>query len=54
MIGVGNFIDRFGQKKMMLIAATVLALAAFFNSFVQNMLMLAIGFSSSAFSYRAA
>lgn len=44
MIGVGNFIDRFGQKKMMLIAAIVLALAAFFNSFVQNMFMLAIGF----------
>ena len=44
MIGVGNFIDRFGQKKMMLIAAIVLALATFFNSFVQNMFMLAIGF----------
>ncbi|OZT78275.1 MFS transporter [Salinicoccus roseus] len=44
MIGVGNFIDRFGQKKMMIIAAIVLALATFFNSFVQNMFMLAIGF----------
>ncbi|MCG7333559.1 MFS transporter [Salinicoccus roseus] len=44
MIGVGNFIDRFGQKKMMLIAGIVLALATFFNSFVQNMFMLAIGF----------
>ncbi|MEZ2457333.1 MFS transporter [Salinicoccus roseus] len=44
IIGVGNFIDRFGQKKMMIIAAIVLALATFFNSFVQNMFMLAIGF----------
>ncbi|TVT28097.1 MFS transporter [Salinicoccus cyprini] len=44
MIAVGNFIDRFGQKKMMIIAAFFLALACFLNSAVTSTFMLAIGF----------
>lgn len=44
MMFVGRFIDRFGQRFMMVTVGTVFALACFFNSMVTNMFMLAIGF----------
>ncbi|WP_343032885.1 MFS transporter [Virgibacillus doumboii] len=44
MMFVGRFIDRFGQRFMMVTLGTVFAFACFFNSMVTNMFMLAIGF----------
>lgn len=44
MIHVGKLIDRFGQRAMMITVGTLFAAACFFNSFVANMFMLAIGF----------
>ncbi|WP_138417879.1 MFS transporter [Aquibacillus sediminis] len=44
MIFVGRFIDRFGQRMMMVSVGTLFALACFFNSMVSSMWMLAIGF----------
>ncbi|MFD2761273.1 MFS transporter [Lentibacillus juripiscarius] len=44
MMFVGRFIDRYGQRFMMVTVGTVFALACFFNSMVSNMFMLAIGF----------
>ncbi|SDQ07687.1 MFS transporter [Virgibacillus salinus] len=44
MMFVGRFIDRFGQRFMMVTVGIVFAVACFFNSAVTNMFMLAIGF----------
>ncbi|RBA01393.1 MFS transporter [Staphylococcus arlettae] len=44
MIIVGRFIDKFGQKKMILLAGSLLALSCFLNSMISNTLMLFIGF----------
>ncbi|MDC3417443.1 MFS transporter [Aquibacillus salsiterrae] len=44
MILVGRFIDRFGQRLMMVVIGTAFAIACFFNSIVSSMWMLAIGF----------
>ncbi|MBU9710919.1 MFS transporter [Evansella tamaricis] len=44
MILVGRFIDKFGQRAMMVAVGTLFAAACFFNSLVTNMWMLAIGF----------
>ncbi|OLS37050.1 MFS transporter [Alkalihalophilus pseudofirmus] len=44
MIIIGRFVDRLGQKQMMMIVGTVLGLACFFNSFVSNIWMMAVGF----------
>ncbi|MBP3952837.1 MFS transporter [Halalkalibacter suaedae] len=44
MFFVGRLIDQLGQRKMMVIVGTVLGLACFFNSFVSNIWMMAIGF----------
>lgn len=44
MVFVGRFIDRFGQRAMMVIVGTLFALACFFNSTVSSMWMLAVGF----------
>ncbi|HLR63479.1 MAG TPA: MFS transporter [Lentibacillus sp.] len=44
MMFVGRFIDKYGQRFMMVTVGTVFALACFFNSMVTNMLMLGIGF----------
>ncbi|MEQ6389937.1 MFS transporter [Bacillaceae bacterium S4-13-58] len=44
MIFVGRFIDRFGQRLMMVVVGTLFAFACFFNSQVTSMWMLAIGF----------
>ncbi|WP_407272485.1 MFS transporter [Radiobacillus sp. PE A8.2] len=44
MILVGRFIDRFGQRAMMVFVGSGLALACFFNSMVSSMWMLAVGF----------
>lgn len=41
---VGRFIDKYGQRFMMVTVGIVFALACFFNSMVTNMLMLGIGF----------
>ncbi|SFD69151.1 Sugar phosphate permease [Lentibacillus persicus] len=44
MMFVGRFIDRYGQRLMMVTVGTGFAIACFFNSMVSNMFMLAIGF----------
>lgn len=44
MMLVGRFIDKLGQRKMMMIAGVVLGLACFLNSWVSSMWMLAVGF----------
>lgn len=44
MIFMGGFVNRFGQKKMMLIVGGMLGLACLFNSFITNMVMMAAGF----------
>ncbi|WP_117168334.1 MFS transporter [Paraliobacillus sediminis] len=44
MMFVGRFIDRFGQRTMMVTVGTLFALACFFNSMVSSIWMLAIGF----------
>ncbi|MRH41080.1 MFS transporter [Aquibacillus halophilus] len=43
MILVGRFIDRFGQRTMMVIVGSALAAACFFNSAVTSMWMFAVG-----------
>ncbi|MCC2252582.1 MFS transporter [Virgibacillus sp. AGTR] len=44
MMVIGRFIDRFGQRMMMVIVGTLFSIACFFNSMVSSMWMLAIGF----------
>jgi MFS family permease len=44
MFFVGRFIDRFGQRNMMIVVSILLALACFLNSIVANMFMLFFGF----------
>ncbi len=44
LIFMGKAVDRFGQRTMMLIAGTMLAVTAFYNSFVANIGMIFIGF----------
>lgn len=44
MFFVGRFIDRYGQRKMAIIAGIGLAIACFLNSYVTNIAMLFIGF----------
>ncbi|GAE94856.1 bll3089 protein [Gracilibacillus boraciitolerans JCM 21714] len=44
MILVGRFIDRFGQRSMMVIIGILFAMACFFNSIVSTIWMLAFGF----------
>jgi len=44
MILVGRFIDRFGQRTMMVIVGIILSIACFYNSIVSNIWMLMIGF----------
>lgn len=44
MIFVGRFIDRFGQRLMMVTIGTLFAIACLFNSFISSIWMLAVGF----------
>lgn len=44
LIFMGKAVDRFGSRKMMIIAGTMLGLTAFYNSFVSNIVMIFIGF----------
>lgn len=44
MFFVGRFIDRFGQRNMLISVSILLALACFWNSMVTNLAMLFIGF----------
>ncbi|WP_208591182.1 MFS transporter [Gracilibacillus suaedae] len=44
MMLVGRFIDRFGQRTMMVTVGTLLSLACFFNSIVSTMWMFVVGF----------
>ncbi|WP_019156805.1 MFS transporter [Robertmurraya massiliosenegalensis] len=44
MFFVGRFIDRFGQRKIMIIVSVALAFACLWNSFVSNLFMLFLGF----------
>ena len=41
---MGRAVDRFGPRRMLIIAGTMLALTAFYNSFVSNIVMIFIGF----------
>ncbi|MGM0863275.1 MAG: MFS transporter [Bacillota bacterium] len=44
MFFVGRFIDRFGQRNMLISVSILLAIACFWNSMVTNLAMLFIGF----------
>ncbi len=44
LIFMGRAVDRFGPRKMMIIAGGMLGIAAFYNSFVSNIVMIFIGF----------
>ena len=44
MMFVGRFIDRFGQRVMMVIVGTLFAFACFYSSMVSSIWMLAVGF----------
>jgi len=44
LIFMGKAVDRFGPRKMMMIAGAMLGLTAFYNSFVSNIVMIFIGF----------
>ncbi|WP_307893022.1 MFS transporter [Bacillus swezeyi] len=44
MMFVGRFVDKLGQRKMMVIVGSVLGAACFFNSFAVNIWMVAVGF----------
>lgn len=44
LVFMGKAVDRFGQRRMLVIAGTTLSLACFFNSFVANIPMIFIGF----------
>ncbi|MCT2534465.1 MFS transporter [Aquibacillus koreensis] len=44
MMFIGRFIDRFGQRMMMVLIGVIFAFACFFNSWISNIWMLGIGF----------
>lgn len=44
MMFIGRFVDRFGQRFMMVLIGTLFLLACFYNSFISSIWMLAIGF----------
>ncbi len=44
LVFMGRFVDRFGQRMMMLIVGALLAVTAFYNSYVSNIIMIFIGF----------
>jgi len=44
LIFMGRAVDKVGQRRMMLIVGLLLALTAFYNSFVSSVLMISIGF----------
>jgi len=44
IVFMGRFVDKAGQRKMMLIVGFLLALTAFYNSFVSSIFMISIGF----------
>ena len=44
MMVVGRFVDRFGERRMFLFVAFMLAVTTMFNSFVSTIPMLAVGF----------
>jgi MFS family permease len=44
LIFMGKAVDKFGQRKMMMIVGLLLAITAFYNSFVSSLIMISIGF----------
>ena len=44
LIFIGKSIDRFGTRKMMMIIGLLLAITAFYNSFVSSIIMISFGF----------
>lgn len=44
MMVVGRYVDKFGQRQMMVVVSVILGLSCLFNSIVQNIWMLGIGF----------
>ncbi|MFU8793346.1 MAG: MFS transporter [Acholeplasmataceae bacterium] len=44
LIFMGRAVDRYGARRMLIIVATLLALTAFYNSFVTNLAMIFFGF----------
>ncbi len=44
IVFMGKLVDKFGQRKMAIVAGTALALTCFFNSFIANIGMIALGF----------
>jgi MFS family permease len=44
LVFVGRGIDRYGSRKMMIFVGLMLALTAFYNSFVSGIIMISFGF----------
>ncbi len=44
LVFMGKAVDRFGQRRMMMVVGFMLALTAFYNSYVSNIVMIFIGF----------
>ncbi len=44
LVFMGKLVDRFGQRKMMMVVAFLLAMTAFYNSYVANAAMIFVGF----------
>lgn len=44
LVFVGKAVDRFGQRTMLMVVGSMLAVACFFNSFIVNLPMIFIGF----------
>lgn len=44
LVFMGKAVDKYGQKKMTIIASILLAVTCIFNSFISNMVMLSFGF----------
>lgn len=44
IVFMGRAVDKYGQRKMLIIAGTMLGVACFFNSFIANVGMIFIGF----------
>ncbi len=44
LVVMGKMVDRFGQRRMMMIVGVLLALSAFYNSYVMNIGMIFFGF----------
>ncbi len=49
LVFMGRGVDKYGPRRMLIIAGSMLAFACFFNSFITNMVMIFIGFFLSRY-----